>query len=241
MNIAHYLTDDNKHWWHLWTCDSLCSKVKYQKNSEKVSDKSEETRADILLAAFNEIYLRGFQAASLRNILKNTGATKGAIYHHFDHKLGLGYAVVDEVIRETIRTTWIDPLKHSDDPITVLQNTLLMTGKSMTTKDVSRGCPLNNLGQEMSPIDEGFKQRIGDIYQEWQETIEHALDRGILAGNVSRSIDSKEISLLFVVTLQGSLGFAKSVQNLDALMSCGQGLSDRIETLRPSKKSIGKQ
>lgn len=235
VRISPYLTEDTKKWWHLWSCDSLCPKINIQKIAEKVSDKSEETRANILLAAFNEIYHRGFQAASLSNILKNTGATKGAMYHHFDNKLGLGYAVIDEIIRETIRSTWIEPLKDTDDPITVLKDTLALTGNSMTVEDVSLGCPLNNLAQEMSPIDDGFRDRIGELYQEWQDAIEVAIDRGKKAGNVDTSIDSKDMALLFVVTLQGSLGFAKSVQNLDTLMSCGQVLSDRLESVRPSK------
>ena len=235
MRITPYLTEDSKKWWHLWSCDSLCPKIGIEKLAEKASDKSEDTRAGILLAAFNEIYHRGFQAASLTNILKNTGATKGALYHHFDNKLGLGYAVLDEVIRDTIRSTWIEPLETTDDPITVLKDTLLLAGNSMTVQDVSRGCPLNNLAQEMSPIDDGFRDRIGELYQEWQDAIEVALDRGKAAGNVDVSVDSKDMALLFVATLQGCLGFAKSVQKLDTLMSCGQGLSDRLESVRPSK------
>ena len=92
----------------------------------------------------------------------------------------------------------------------------------------------------MSPIDEGFKDRIAKIYYEWQTMLEEACDQGKIAGNVDKSIDSKEISLLFIASLQGCLGFAKSVQNIDTLMSCGQGLIDRIESLRPLKTSIKK-
>lgn len=44
----------------------------------------------------------GFQAASLNNILAKTGLTKGALYHHFPDKDRLGYAVIEEVIRDSL-------------------------------------------------------------------------------------------------------------------------------------------
>lgn len=225
-------------WWYLWNSNPCCLFKKNTNKKENAADKSQDTRNKILIAAFNEIYKRGFQAASISNILKNTGTTKGALYHHFNNKQELGYTVLDEVIGDTIRATWIEPLRHTDDPLTVLINIIYSSGKQITQEDVSLGCPLNNLAQEMSPIDDGFKDRIAAIYQEWETALETSCDRGKVAGNVVDSIDSKEISLLFIASLQGCMGFAKSVQSLDTLMSCGQGLIDRIESLRPSKNSI---
>ncbi len=235
MKGISYIDQFSKKWWYLWGSNPCCLKNSGAKNKESGFDKSQETRSKILLAAFNEIYKRGFQAASLSSILNNTGITKGALYHHFENKGVLGYAVLDEVIRDTMYSNWIEPLNNTDDPITTLQNTLVHSGSLMTEEDVSLGCPLNNLAQEMSPIDEGFRDRISDIYQEWQDAIEASLDRGKAVGNVRNSIDSKEIALMFVASLQGCIGFAKSVQKLDTLMTCGKGLIDRLEYLRPSK------
>lgn len=235
MNDIPNKDESSTKWWYLWNIN-LCCLFKNDDNQEVGSDKSQETRNKILFAAFNEIYKRGFQAASISNILKDTGITKGGLYHHFSNKQELGYSVLDEVIRDTIRTVWIKPLSDTDDPITVLKAIIDTSGKEITQDDVSLGCPLNNLAQEMSPIDNGFKNRIADIYQEWQNALIIACDRGKAAGNVTESIDSQDMSLLFIASLQGCMGFAKSVQNIDTLMSCGQGLIDRLESLRPPNK-----
>lgn len=199
------------------------------------SEVSRDTRLKIIHSAFHEIYKCGFQAASLSNILKNTDITKGALYHHFENKVELGYAVLDEVIYDSIFSRWLEPLNSSDDPITTLKDMILHLGSLMTEKDVSLGCPLNNLSQEMSPIDEGFRDRIAGIYNEWQDAIEASFERGKTAGNVDNTINSKDISLLFIASLQGCMGFAKSVQKLDTLLICGNGLIDRLESLRPLK------
>lgn len=223
----------SKEWWHLWDSSPCCMLSFFKKSPDSISDKSQETRSKLLLSAFNEIYERGFQAASLSNILKDTGLTKGGLYHHFSNKLELGYSVVDEVIYETMYANWIEPLKDTDDPVSVLKDIIIKTGRSMTEESVLLGCPLNNLAQEMSPIDKGFRDRISGIYQVWQNEMEAAIDRGKLAGNVDTSIDSKDMALLFLATLQGCTGLAKSIQKLDVMMSCGQGLLDRLDTIRP--------
>ena len=50
------------------------------------------------------------------------------------------------------------------------------------------GCPLNNLAQEMSPLDEGFRARINGIYHDQRRAIKEALERGIEAGNVRKNV-----------------------------------------------------
>ena len=227
MTKTSYFNSKPQRWWHIWSCGQCKGK------NEELVDKSAETRAKILMAAFEEIYQCGFQAASLNNILKNTNITKGALYHHFKNKMELGYAVVDEVIHTTLKANWIDPLATSDDPIRVLQHIIAEAGAQMTEEDVRLGCPLNNLSQEMSPVDEGFRERITVVYTEWQNAIEAACERGKAAGNIRKEADSKQLAVLFVATLEGCLGLAKSSQSLEILMQCGQGLIEQLELLRP--------
>ncbi len=228
MSENSFFKNKFENWWHIWSCERC---------TDSVSDKSLETRGKILMAAFEEIYQRGFQAASLSNILKNTNITKGALYHHFKSKIVLGYAVVDEVIYLTLKAEWITPLEQTNDPIRTLQDILRQTGEQMTEMDVRLGCPLNNLALEMSPIDEEFRRRIINIYSEWQTTLEKAIERGKLAGNVRDDADAKQLAILFIATLDGCLGLAKSTQNLETLMNCGEGLTSQLELLRPIERN----
>ena len=234
MSDSSFFKSKPQQWWHIWSC-SRCDVGEDGKSD--ALDKSEETRAKILMAAFDEIYHRGFQAASLNNILKKTDITKGALYHHFNNKMELGYAVVDEVIHTTLHANWIEPLQSTDDPVATMQQILLISGEKMTDEDVRLGCPLNNLALEMSPIDEGFRSRITAVYAEWQEAVEEACERGKLVGNIRQDADSKQLGVLFVATLEGCLGLAKSTQSLETLMMCGQGLVQQLELLKPDKRN----
>ena len=77
--------------------------------------KPDETRRQILDAAYTVIHRHGFQAAGLNDILAMTGVTKGAMYHHFPGKTALGYAVVDELVKAYLEDWWLAPLDRSEE------------------------------------------------------------------------------------------------------------------------------
>ena len=58
----------------------------------------------ILAAAKREFLEKGYQAASLRNIVKTAGVTTGALYGYYDSKEALFAALVDESYRHVLDT-----------------------------------------------------------------------------------------------------------------------------------------
>src|SRR5512135_589820 len=120
------------------------------------------TRDKLLRSAFCEIHRQGFQAASIANILASTGLTKGALYHHFPTKQALGLAVVDEVMYNRLETRLFRPLGESEQPVQTLLD-ILERLSERAVELVPLGCPLNNLVQEMSPLDPDFREHLGVI------------------------------------------------------------------------------
>jgi TetR/AcrR family transcriptional repressor of nem operon len=191
------------------------------------------TRQKILESAYREIHRNGFQAASLTPILERTGVTKGALYHHFPNKQTLGFAVLDEVIKDTVLQFWLRPLEEYNDPIDGLKRLIREAGKNISNEDVLLGCPLNNLCQEMSPINDGFRQRVNQIYELWREAFARALRSGQANGTVSKSIEATDCATFIVASLAGCRSLAKSAQSRDVLTACGQNLIRYLDTLRP--------
>lgn len=192
----------------------------------------EDTRMAILLAAFLEMHEKGFQAASLAQILKHTGVTKGALYHHFPSKKDLGYAVVDELLSERMRYFWIEPLKRGADPVDTLVGILNEGRERITDRDIQLGCPVNNLAQEMSAIDEGFRQRLGKILTDWRGAIAQSLMNGQQAGQLKKDFDADAMASFLVSGLQGCIGMAKNAQSHDVITQCGASLICILNTLR---------
>lgn len=60
-----------------------------------MQQRSEETRAKIIESAIKLFSARGFNAASVDDICKDAGISKGAFYHHFESKQALFLALLD--------------------------------------------------------------------------------------------------------------------------------------------------
>ncbi len=190
------------------------------------------TRDRILDAAFQEIHKHGFQAASLSNILDRTGLTKGALYHHFPDKDRLGHAVIEEVIRESLETMVFEPLRATSDPIGTLRDVIQRKAEKTTSEYVALGCPLNNLMQEMSPLDPDFKRRLTEILKTWQDVTTEALKRGQKAGQVRSDVDCRAAALFIVSAFEGCIGTAKNLQSVKEFRLCMAQLVGYVEGLQ---------
>lgn len=195
---------------------------------------AEATREALLEAAFSEMYMNGFRAASLDAILAATGLTKGALYHHFGSKQGLGYAVVEERVKPLVRERYLDPFRAVADPIEGLQRMGIRMQQELEKEGILlMGCPVNNLVTEMSGVDEGFRRRLAGILEEWKATIAEGLRRGQVAGLVRADVDPVATATFYVASYQGACGFAKNAHDITPFIACRTGLDSHLEALRP--------
>jgi TetR/AcrR family transcriptional regulator, transcriptional repressor for nem operon len=189
------------------------------------------TRETLLDAAFQEVHRHGFQAASLSNILAKTGLTKGALYHHFPTKDDLGLAVIDEVVREGLDAMLFAPLRESDTPFDTLLDIIRHKAQRTDLENVSLGCPLNNLMQEMSPLNVAFKKRLNAILATWQAAVADALARAQKQGTVRRDVDCRAAALFIVSSWEGCVGVAKAMQSVKDFRLCMKQLEEHVAGL----------
>jgi AcrR family transcriptional regulator len=198
------------------------------------SPRAESTRRKLLEAAFGEVFRRGFQAASLNDIVAAAGITKGALFHHFEGKQQLGYAIVDDVLEPILHQRWLAPIADTDDPITALQDSFRRHVDDDTASgNWVYGCPMNNLAQEMSPHDDGLRTRLDAMYANWRQTLASAFRRGQRAGRVRSDVDVRAAATLVVVSQIGIWGTGKHSQDAQLMTEAGQAVCAYLETLRP--------
>ena len=191
----------------------------------------ERTRERLLQAAFREVYRAGFQSASLDTILASAGVTKGALYYHFKGKEALGYAVVEEVIAPDVRAVWLRPLQRARDPIDALIG--IVQGLSVRPEDVRGGCSLNNLAQEMSPLDAEFRKRLARIFHAWREAIASVLREGQAYGNVRRDVEPADAAGLLIAMVEGYASLAKNAQDPKVMKAGIRNIVNWLRSLRP--------
>ena len=211
---------------------NLAAKTKSGRGGDKLRD-PERTRARLLQAASREIHRSGFRSADLNAILAAAGVTKGALYHHFDSKEALGYAVVDEIIAVMTHEKWVRPLQDAQNPIDVLLHII----HSISTKkeDLQHGCPLLNLSQEMSGLDEGFRRRTEDVFRDWHDAIAAALREGQKRRVVRSDIDPDETATFLIAAYEGFVALGKNSQDPRTMRSGHSWVSSHLESLRPAQ------
>ncbi len=174
----------------------------------------EATRRQILLVAFETFFMQGFQGTSMDDLVKKTTLTKGAFYHQFPTKLALGYAVVDEVLTQLILDRWITPLEAYENPV---EGILVMMQRNIgdTPPALLRyGCPLNNLVQEMAPVDKGFGKRLAAALQMWVSGLQKHLLRAQQAGFIRPGVNVAEAAHFIVMAHEGFYGILKGMNNV---------------------------
>lgn len=194
----------------------------------------EATRQALLDAAFHEIHRHGFRATAVDDIIDAVGVTKGALYHHFETKQALGYAVVDEVIRPLVQERW-KPAIEADN---IIDGAIVVARRLQRDRSaiaLTLGCPFNNLVNEMSPVDEGFRQRLDRILGEWRQGLIRSIARGQTRGTVRKDVDAVAVAAFIIASIEGCAGLAKATRSREFVEAGFRGLIDYLEHLRPAR------
>ncbi|MCG6145240.1 TetR/AcrR family transcriptional regulator [Leptospira bandrabouensis] len=163
--------------------------------------KQEETRKLIIESAFVLIYQNGFQGVGVREIAQKANLTIGAFFYHFPTKNHLGYAIIDDFLSKGIMDRWIVPLESFENPVDGIIQTFKKTFEEWPDEFVSRGCPLNNLGQEMSAIDPEFQKKAKDLLSHWIQNTKTYLDIAKKKKILKAKTDTMKLAE-FIVTFQ---------------------------------------
>lgn len=193
----------------------------------------EKSRQEILDAAFWEVFTRGFQGVSIDDIVKKTSMTKGAFYHQFPTKLDLGYALVDDMIKPMTFSRWIVPLQEFKNPLEgILTQLKNLIGKA-APEELQYGCPLNNLVQEMAPVDAKFKEHLQLALLYWIEGMEKELDRAKKDGYLRADVNTRQVAHFVVMAHEGFYGMLKGLNDPKAFSALYDSLKRYFETLKP--------
>tara|TARA_R110002096_G_scaffold147290_1_gene307057 strand:- start:1142 stop:1762 length:621 start_codon:yes stop_codon:yes gene_type:complete len=199
--------------------------------------KAETTRKSILDVAQQEILCCGFQACSISEIIRKASISKGCLYHHFASKKELGYAVLDHSIEHMQNEVWA-PILISENSLTAIIN-MLSNHEDFPDNDIIKlGCPINNLSQEMSALDEEFRKKIAIMYTKWKSNLSASLERCQINGHMRTDVNAKEIATLIIAVTQGAAAIAKNSQQAITFGEYSAGLVTYLCSLQLEEKQL---
>ncbi|MBB6369955.1 TetR/AcrR family transcriptional regulator [Chryseobacterium shigense] len=157
--------------------------------------KSEATRLNILQKAFELIYTKGYQTTSVDEIIATTQVTKGAFYYHFKTKDEMGLAIINELLINNFRSTFIEPLQNSNDPLENIYNLVYSILMENDFLKVEYGCPASNFTQEMAPWNVDFTKALNELSKQWENAMIACIENGKKKGMVKADVNAREIAV----------------------------------------------
>jgi len=131
-------------------------------------------------AAIDEFAAKRYDDASLNDILKKAGISKGSFYHHFGGKFGLYAAVMDIVTQKKL--SYFYPLMQEKLDTTDFFGTLKVAIKA-TTEFMLDDERMQHLSSRLMEEDDGFRSRLFGIfgvnyYESFNEWVYQAVQSG---------------------------------------------------------------
>lgn len=194
--------------------------------------KSEATRLAILQKAFELIYVNGYKTTSIDDIIATTQVTKGAFYYHFKTKDEMGLAIINEILKPALTSSFIEPLKKDEDPIDAIYNlmhNLLIKDKFLK---VEYGCPAANLTQEMTPWNADFSKVLDELTKQWTKVMTDLIEQGKKKGYIRKDVNAKQVTMFVMSGYWGIRNFGKLENNRKVYLPYLKELKHYLHSLK---------
>jgi TetR/AcrR family transcriptional repressor of nem operon len=184
-----------------------------------------QTREAILEAATGLMHLKGYQATTLDDVLRESGVGKGNFYYHFKSKEDLGYAILDQIIESFLNRT-VEPCftPASTPRLAQIRCFLDRVLAAQRERNCVGGCALGNLASELSDVHEGFRERLSGVFSAWQERLTRALGEAQAAGCVRSDCRPEAVAQFLVASLEGAILMTKLTKDIGVMERCVEEL-----------------
>jgi AcrR family transcriptional regulator len=162
----------------------------------------ERTQGEIIEAATRLFVRKGFYGTSISDLAQATGLTKGALYHHFENKDALFFAVIKRVRDVWSEAVGRNVLEAQDAPTRL--TTLLDNHARLIDENDTFCLVLNGLMMEMDGVNPAFMTALEEVQAELLAFIERIIREGQENGQIRPDLDAQLAALNVVGMLKGS-------------------------------------
>lgn len=203
-------------------------------NGRRLTARGAKTRAKIVSAAADLMYIQGVAATTLDDVIAASGASKSQLYHHFDGKEALVRAVVDRMGQLVIErerdalghVSTIRGLRRWRDAL--VQNNALRHG--------AYGCALGSLASEVSDHDAVAREALAQLFREWQELLEGVLERLQDRGALPSDVSIGRLATGLMAALQGGYLLSQTARSITPMETSIDMALAHIESLSDQSK-----
>lgn len=151
--------------------------------------------------AMNVFWDRGYEGASLPDLIAGTGLSRGSLYKAFGDKKGLLLAALDLYMDKGLQIT-TDLLSQPGSAKAAIRSSLLRLA-ALSSDDLGRrGCLIVAMATEVGTHDPDIAERTGRMFRRLQQLYAGAIARGQADGEIAAG-DAQRLAQFLVCQIQG--------------------------------------
>ncbi|SDF91905.1 DNA-binding transcriptional regulator, AcrR family [Pedobacter terrae] len=170
--------------------------------------KAAGTKFLILNNSLELIYKKGYQSTSIDDIIATTNLTKGAFFYHFKSKEEMGLAIINEIFYPKVQEEIVQRLAkiaNITDQIYRAFHFVLLESPLL----IAYGCPVVNLIEEMSPVNNSFKKALSRLIKKMHGAVEQTLLTAQAEHQIRKDVDCKRVATFLLTGYSGVRNMGK--------------------------------
>ncbi len=194
--------------------------------------KAERTRNKIIEQSAELFNRKGYAGTSLKDIMKETGLSKGGLYSHFSEgKEEIAIAAFHHAVKVVYGA--IGRRTHViDNTIDKLKTVVFYYRENIFTPPVEGGCPIQNTSVDADENNPALKKEVKAVLDGWQERIIHTLNKGIERGEIREDIDKEEFAVYYIGAIEGGVLVARAHGDTKYFDIMAKHLLQKIEEIK---------
>jgi len=159
--------------------------------------------SDVVAAARDEFWLRGYAATSVDDLTSVTGLGKGSLYGAFGDKHGLFMRALDDYINaslDTVRAQLRDPGYSAYDRLTRHIRAQL---KAIAADKARRGCMMAKSAAELSATDDSVERAVENAYATWAAELADCIREAQRDGTIDKKQNPQALATTVLAFMRG--------------------------------------
>ena len=161
------------------------------------------TKNRLLEAGLRLLLERGYHDLGIATLLEETGIPKGSFYHHFDSKKDFTLQVIDRYM-DDVHDGLDACLDESTAPPLDRVRTFFEETRDKYRSEGYLGCMLGGLGQELSGVNETFREKIATCLAEISRRVADCLEEAREQGDLPADADPRQMADRLVDCWEGA-------------------------------------
>ena len=166
--------------------------------------------SDVVAAARDEFWSRGYAATSVDDLTTVTGLGKGSLYGAFGDKHGLFLRALDDYIGtalDGVRAQLRDPRHSAYDR---LARHIRAQARDIAADKSRRGCMMAKSAAELSATDETVERAVEHAYATWTTELANCIKEAQRDGTIDKRQNPQELGTTLLAFMRGQEALHKA-------------------------------